>query len=200
MISLSLSCAAALALAGLPDDAPVAAEAPASAAEAPSPPEVAPAPEPPLRPAMMPYTGGPVPPDYELSLEYNAGLLVGGMSALLVGYTGATLYALIAGFHSVVQIQRGDPFLALVPLFGPFLGLGGPGYRSQVDPDLLYVRDVVLLCDAAVQWVGAAMAGVGYFFPAKVLRLKESDGRVGWILPLGPSGTPGLSWMGTFGP
>jgi hypothetical protein len=149
----------------------------------------------------MPYLGGPIPDRYELVPEYNTTVLVGGMSSLVFGYTGAMVFALVAGFHSVASIQRADPFLALVPLAGPFLGLGAPGYRNQVDPDLLYLRDVVLLCDAAVQWLGAGLAVAGYFFPAKVLRLKEEAGiRAGWILPLGPDGSPGVSWAVTFGP
>jgi len=89
----------------------------------------------------------------------------------------------------------------LLPLAGPLLALGGPGYRSQVNPDLLYVRDVTCLADAAVQWLGAALAVAGYFFPTKLLVLKEDQGGgAGVFLPLGPAGRPGLSWSVTFGP
>lgn len=202
MISLAFSCAAALALAGLPDDAPTAAEPPAAPASDTSP--TAPAePRPALRPARMPYRGGPIPPDYELVPEYNASLLLGGMSSLIFGYTGGVIFGLIAGLHSLVQIQRADPLLALVPLVGPLLALGGPGYRSQVDPDLLYLRDVVCIGDTVVQWLGAVLAGVGYFFPTKVLLLKEGGGSgsgAGMLLPLGPGGGPGVSWSVAFGP
>lgn len=217
MLALALSCAAVMTLSGLPDDAPPAVAPPASpaAADAPVGPAGA-APEasalPPaaslaglslvdeLPPDRMPYLGGPVPSGYELVPEYNTTLLAGGMTSLIFGYTGAMVFSLIAGFHSVAAIQRADPFLALFPLIGPFLGLGAPSYRSQVDPDLLYLRDVVLLCDAAVQWLGVGLAMVGYFFPTKVLQLRDEGARAGLFLPLGPGGLPGLSLAVAFGP
>ena len=203
MIPLALSCAAALALGGLPDDAPTAAEPPASPSPSPTltPPAAAPAVRPLPRPSRMPYLGGPVPTDYELVLEHDASLLLGGMSSLIFGYTGGIIFGLIAGLHSLVEIQRADPLFALVPLVGPLLALGGPGYRSQVNPDLLYLRDVVCIGDAVVQWLGAILAGIGYFFPTKVLVLKEGGGSgVGVVVPLGPGGGPGLSWSMAFGP
>ena len=215
MIPLALSCAAALALAGLPDDAPTAetgTQTPAPATEtspgagpATAPGATSPARKSLLRPAPRParmlYSGGAIPPDYELVNEYDSALLGGGMSSLIFGYTGGILFALIAGIHSLASIQRGDPLWALFPLAGPLLALGTPAYRSLVDPDLLYLRDVVCLGVAAVQWLGAVLAGIGYFFPTRVLVLKEAGtGGSGVFLPLGPGGGPGLSWAVAFGP
>jgi hypothetical protein len=149
----------------------------------------------------MLYEGGAIPADYDLVLEYDASLLYGGMSSLIFGYTGSALFALIAGFQSLAQIQRGDPLWALLPLAGPLLALGTPAYRDQLHPDLLYVRDFACIAGAAVQWLGAILAGVGYFTPAKVLQLREGGtGGAGLFLPLAPGGRPGVSWTVTFGP
>jgi len=207
VIPLALSCAAALSLAGLPDDAPTAETGTAAPAAETSPGASSPAGNrllrPAPRPARMLYTGGAIPPEYELVNEYDASLLGGGMSSLVFGYTGGIIFALIAGIHSLASIQRGDPLWALFPLAGPLLALGTPTYRGLVDPDLLYLRDVVCLGVAAVQWLGAVLAGIGYFFPTRVLVLKEGGtggGGAGVFLPLGPGGGPGLSWSVAFGP
>jgi hypothetical protein len=189
VIPLALHCAAALALASLPDDAPTAAPAATVPLKAEA------------RPRRLLYRGGPIPDGYELVNEYDASLLTGGMTTLVFGYTGGVIYALVAGLQSLVQIQRGEPLLAFIPLAGPLLALGGPTYRSLVPSQTLYLRDVVCLLDASVQVLGTVLAGIGYFFPTKVLQLKDgAGGGVGRLLPLGPDGSPGLRWTLTFGP
>jgi hypothetical protein len=190
VIPLALHCAAALALAALPDDAPTAA-APAASSPALTKPS----------PRRLLYRGGPIPDGYVLVNEYNASLLTGGMTSLVFGYTGGVIFALVAGLQSVVQIQRGEPFFAFIPLAGPLLALGGSTYRGLVDPETLYLRDVVCVLDAGVQVLGTVLAAVGYFFPTKVLELRDdSGGGAGWLLPLGPGGSAGLRWVLTFGP
>jgi len=60
---------------------------------------------------------------------------------------------------------------------------------------------VVCILDSSVQLLGAVLTGAGYFFPTKVLRLKDdTGGGAGWLLPLGPGGSLGLRWTLTFGP
>lgn len=194
MLPLALHCAATLALASLPGDAPTTAPAPSTT-------EAAPGRHLSVRPSRLLYQGGPIPDGYELVNEYNASYLTGGMTTLVFGYTGGVIFALVAGLQSLAQIQRGEPLWAFIPLFGPLLALGGPTYRSQVSPQTLYLRDVVCLLDASVQWLGTVLASIGYFFPTKVLRLKDdAGGGMGWLLPLGPGGSPGLRWTLTFGP
>jgi hypothetical protein len=202
VIPLALHCAAALALSGLPDDAPTAAS---SAADAPA--EVAPSSSttPPERSTPRPnrllYRGGPIPEGYHLVDEYSPSLLIGGMTSLVFGYTGGIIFGLVAGLQSLAQIQRGDPLFALLPVIGPFLALGGPGYRNQLPPDLRYVRDVFCLLDGATQLLGVGLASFGYFFPTRWLLLKEEEGGgTGWLVPMGPGGGPGLTWAVTFGP
>jgi hypothetical protein len=51
-----------------------------------------------------------------------------------------------------------------------------------------------------VQGLGAILVGAGYFFPTKVLMLKDKEESAsGLLLPLGPGGGPGLTWSLTFG-
>jgi len=192
VIPLALHCAATLALAALPDDAPTTG-APAVTAPAPSPAKAS--------SRRLLYQGGPIPDGYQLVNEYDASLLTGGMTSLVFGYTGGVIFALVAGLQSVAQIQRGEPLFAFLPLVGPLLAIGGSTYRSLVPPETLYLRDVVCLLDASVQWLGVVLAGIGYFFPTKVLQLKDdAGGGFGWLLPVGPGGSPGLRWTLTFGP
>ncbi|HYV47853.1 MAG TPA: hypothetical protein VFA20_23500 [Myxococcaceae bacterium] len=57
------------------------------------------------------------------------------------------------------------------------------------------------ILDSSVQLLEAVLTGIGYFFPTRVLRLKDdAGGGVGWLLPLGPGGAPGVRWTLTFGP
>lgn len=146
----------------------------------------------------MPYQGGPIPDGYELITEYNTQLLFFGWSIFSLGYTVAGVYGVIAGLYALPAFQRGDPFLALIPLAGPFLALGGPEYRDQLDPDARARHDVLMIGTGVVQLIGAAMTAGGYFFPRRVLRLKPQRPATlppagGALVPFGPRGSAGVT-------
>jgi hypothetical protein len=150
------------------------------------------------QPAELPYTGGPIPDGYELVTEYNTRLLFVGWAISSLGYMVGGVYGTAAGIHSLAAFQRADPFFALLPLAGPFLALGSSGYRSQLDPGALAVHDAVLIGSGVLQILGAAMAGVAYFFPTRVVRLKPQRPAGGpppeaSLVPLGPGGGVGLT-------
>src|SRR5262245_38999665 len=99
----------------------------------------------PVQAAELPYEGGPVPDGYELVTEYNTQFLFYGWSIFSLAYAVAAGYGTVTGLIALSLIQRGDPFWALIPLAGPFLALGAPEFRDQVDPAFRTRHDVVMI-------------------------------------------------------
>lgn len=128
----------------------------------------------------------PQPPaGYHWESSTNLAATIGGVAAFLPAWSISLAFAGLIGTSEVIPLG--------IPGIGPFIQIPVIHAASGGGSGLGWV-DAVLVVDGIVQCTGIALFAFGLAKPTREL-VRDGEARV---VPMGPNGTPGLSFVGSF--